>query len=527
MIRRRLLTVALVALLVIPGLSMAAVVGSPDLSATIPENSIAPGEETTLDVVLLNEGDLESGSATNPSLNSEVTTARGVTARLNDGGAPLDVKTSQRAVGNVPEGTSPPITFRVVVDEDAESGTYQLPVRVAYSHDEYISENDGTRDRSSEVETFRVPVTIEDRARFDVVDVESNTSVASSGTVSITVENNGSLTARETTFSLASGSPAITVGGAERSSRSAGTIEPGERTTLEFSVGASGDADTSAYPLTLSAEYEERNGQRHSTSGSTVSVTPDPEQSFAVSELTSDLAVGDDGELSGVVTNTGTRPVEGVVLTWASEQRNVNPTETEYAVGRLEPGESADFEFNVEVSDAARSGPRQFSFVTEYENDQGDERTSEPLTVQQSIGPQEDEFDVAVTNANVSAGESATIELTLANADDETLTDVSAKLFADSPISADDDEEYVQSLEPGESTTLVFGISAGGGALEKQYPLSMDFQYDEPDGDTVTSDTYRVPVQVTRSDGGGFPLALAGGVGLLVLVGIGAFMRFR
>lgn len=521
------LTIALVVLLVVPGFTMAAVTGSPGLSAYLSDGNVAPGETTALDVVLLNEGEVDSGSATNPALASEVTTARGVSVLLKDDGAPFDVKTSRQAVGNVPEGTSPPISFQVVVPEGAEPGTYRLPVNVAYTYTDYISDGDTNRDQNSVERTFRVRVTVEERAQFDVVDVESDASVGSSGTVSVTVQNNGSIPAREATLSLTSSSPALTFGGTETGSRSAGTIEPGERRTLNYSVTASGDADATSYPLTLTADYKDEDGQQFTTSGTTLGITPDPEQSFAVGEVTSNLQVGDDGQLSGVVTNTGTRAVDDVVLKWASEQRNVNPTESEYAVGRLEPDESAEFDFDVEVSDAARDGPRQFSLVAEYENDQGNQRSSEPLNLRREIGPESDEFDVETVNANVSAGGSSTIELALTNTADEELADISAKLFADSPISTTDDEAYVQSLDEGESTTLVFGISASGSAIEKQYPLSMDFQYDEPDGDTVTSDTYRVPVQVARSDGGGLPLSLVGGAGVLVLVGIGAFVRFR
>jgi len=470
---------------------------------------------------------VDSGSATNPSLASEVTTAKGVTVALNSGDAPFEVKTSRQPVGNVPEGTSPPVSFRVVVPEDADSGTYRIPVRIAYSYTDYISEGDTNRDQSDVRRTARIPVTVEDRAKFDVVNVSSDVAVGSSGTVSVTVENDGSMTARETDFSLASSSADLTFSGAEAGSRSAGTLEPGEQTTLNFSTTASGDADTTSYPLTLTSEYKDGDGQRYSTDGTSVSLTPESEQTFAVGDVESTLAVGDDGELSGVLTNTGTRTVDDVVLTWASEQQNVNPTETEYAVGTLEAGESAEFDFDVEISDAARSGPRQFSLVAEFENDQGDERSSDSLTVRQDVAGASDEFEVDIVNANLSAGGSSTIELELTNTAGEELTDISAKLFADSPISADDDEEYVQSLEPGESETLVFGISAGASALEKQYPVSMDFQYDEPDGDTVTSDTYRIPVQVTTPDGGGSPLALVGGIVLLVLVGIGAFVRYR
>lgn len=522
------LTLALVVLLLVPGLTMAAVTGSPDLDVYLSDGNVAPGETTTLDVVILNEGEVESGSATNPALASEVTTARGVSVRVNENGAPFDIKTSRKAVGNVPEGASPPISFAVEVPEDADAGTYRIPVKVDYTYYDYISEGDTNRDDNTVSETYDVRVTVEERAQFDVVDVESDAAVGSDGTMSVTVENTGSIPARETTLSMTSSTRDVTFDGAETGSRSAGLIEPGERRTVNFSVTASAEADSTAYPLTFTADYKDRDGQQYTTSGTTLNVTPDPEQSFAVGEVSSTLRVGDDGELSGVLTNTGSRAVDDVVLTWASEQQNVNPTESEYAVGTLEPGESTEFDFNVEVSDAARDGPRQFSLVAEYENDQGNQRTSDSLTVQQQVAPESDEFDVAIDSANVSAGSSSNIELTLTNTAGEELSDISAKLFADSPISTSDDEAYVQSLDDGESTTVVFTISAGGSAIEKQYPLSMDFQYDESDGDTVTSDTYQIPVQVTHSDGdGGLPLGLVGGAGVLVLVGIGAFMRFR
>ena len=525
--KRTCLSIAIVVLLLAPGLSMAAVTGSPQLSAYVTDSSVVPGERTTLDVVLLNEGEVDSGSAANPSLNSQVTTARGVTVNLGSGGAPFDVKTTRQAVGSLPEGRSSPISFQIVVPEDAESGRYQVPVRVRYTYTSYLSEGDGAVDQSSEARTFYVPVTVEKRADFDVVDVRSNVSVGSSGTVAVTVRNNGSMTARDTRLSLTSASKDVTFGGAQSGSKSAGVVEPGERRTVYYSVNAADSADTTPYPFTLSAEYRDRDGQQYSTDGTTVSVTPGPEQSFAVGGVSSTLRVGDDGQLSGRLTNTGDRRVNDVVLAWSSEQRNVNPTETEYAVGDLKPGESASFDFDVEVSDAARSGPRQFSLVANYDDSEGVQQQSDPLDVRQQIAPARDEFDVEIVNATVTAGSSARIEIRLTNAVDETLTDVSAKLFADAPISTSDDQAYVSSLEPGASETLTFAISAGGGALEKPYPLSMDFQYDEPDGDTVTSDTYRVPVQVTHQSGGGLPLATIGGAGLLVLVGLAAFVRFR
>jgi hypothetical protein len=57
----------------------------------------------------------------------------------------------------------------------------------------------------------------------------------------------------------------------------------------------------------------------------------------------------------------------------------------------------------------------------------------------------------------------------------------------------------------------------------------MDFQYDEPDGDTKLSSGYTVGVEVTEpetDDGGGPPLVLVAVAGVVVLLAAGAYLRY-
>ena len=100
-------------------------------------------------------------------------------------------------------------------------------------------------------------------------------------------------------------------------------------------------------------------------------------------------------------------------------------------------------------------------------------------------------------------------------------------MFADSPISVEDDEAFIAGLEPGESETVAFSLGAGGNALAKDYPVSIDFQYDESDGDTKLSRTYELPVSVEASGGDrslSLPLV---GAGLLVLAAGGGYLYRR
>ena len=751
---RSLLTLAVVALLATAGVATAAVTGSPDISVYVTDDSVAPGEETTLDVVLVNSGNLESGASRNPALNSEVTTARGTTVTVESGDAPFEVTTGTQAVGTVPEGKTPPISFDISVPKDADPGTYDVPVTVEYEYYSYISESEGSRERESTTETFDVEVTVEDSAQLGVVTVDAGTRVGGTGTVSMTVENVGSATATDTTVSLASPSGDLTFGQSAEATRYVEEWAPGEQRTFEYQMTAARTADTEAYPFTLTADYDLPSGESRSARPVTVPIQPEPEQeftivstnntvpvggagtynvtirndgpdiardasvqltsqnadvtfgqsntasrtvgtweagdertvtfdarasasaqqqayslaasvsfedstgnagaveglttelvpqprriavvstesaapvgdtgeytvtlrndgptplndasvqltsqnadvtfgqsntasqflgswavgeertvtfdptvgqnaeqrdyaltgtvryerpsgaagqqdgislglrptpeqTFAIDDVESSLRVGDDGQLQGQITNTGTESVSSVVVQWTSEQRNVDPVETEYSVGELDANESATFDFDVDISDSARSGPRQFTLQAQYDNDEGQQRTSDPLAVRAPVESESDEFDVAIRSANVTAGESTTVRLEITNTKSNALTDINGKVFADSPISTSDDEAFVSSLDPGESATLTFSISVSGSALDKTYPLSMDFQYDEADGDTETSDTYKIPVEVNRDGGGGdLPLGLIGGAVLLAVVAIGGYIRF-
>jgi hypothetical protein len=638
---RTLLTLAVVALLMASGTALAAVTGSPDFDATFVDDTVTPGEDTTLDVVLVNSGTIDSGSSAQGVQTSEVTTARGTTVKVNDGDAPITVTTNKQAVGSVPEGKTQPISFDVSVADDASSGDYTVPVIVEYKYTSYISEGDGARDEKTTTERIELELEIDDDAAFDVVNVDSGARVDSVGTVAVTVENTGDEPARESSVTLESMNPELTVGSDTSSSRFIDTWEAGEQRTLRYRVGASGDARAEPYQFDLQVDFDDTDGVRKSTSASslgitpapeqtftvestdsavavsdsgtynvtlrndgpvtvsdatvslttqnsaitfgqsestsqfigswepgetrTVSVdasasddaktqnyalsasvsyddpegdagieddislglTPEPEQSFEMSDVESDLQAGDDGTIEASLTNTGDRTVRNVVLDWASTHDNISPKETQYAVGDLEPGESATVSFDADVSDNANSGPRQFDFVANYRNSEGDQRESDTLEIRQSVDGSADEFIVETTNASVDVGGSSTLEVTITNDAGERLTDIEAKLFAESPISVSDDQAYVDSLDQGESATIEFGISASGSAMTKSYPVSVDFQYEEPDGDTPVSDTYRLPISVTNSGGGGSPLTAIIGVALVAALAIGGYFRFR
>lgn len=525
-------------LLVVPTGASADVVGEPDLSATVAENRVVPGEETTLEVTLMNEGNLVSGSFRNPELEDRVTTARGVRVSLDAEDAPLDVKTGERAVGNVPVGVSSPVPFRVVVDEDAEPGRYAMEVTVLYTYTRFIEELEENEPRTDEVAArfeegtsrrFTVYVEVEEHARFEVESVEGDVAVGGSGSVAVAVRNVGSETARDARLSVASENPEFTLGdGANSASTYAGAWEPGENRTFRFRAAVAPDAERRSYALDAVVEFEDADGQRRESDPLVLGVTPLSEATFGVEAVRSSLRVGDEGSIRGTVVNAGETTARNAVVVFETDRSTVEPLETQVSVGDLEPGEGVPFEFGVDVSDAAEAGPRQFSLAVQYRDADGDVLRSDPLDVRVEVGGRQKEFAVEPVRATVRAGGSDRLELRVTNAGDETLTDVSAKLFADAPVSASDDEVFVAELAPGENATVVFGVAVESGAIAKTYPVTLDFQYEDEDGDVRISDAYRVPLAVEESGqgDGGLPVVVTV-VGVALLVAIAGYVGFR
>jgi hypothetical protein len=416
----------------------------------------------------------------------------------------------------VPEGTPP--------------GTYEVPVSLSYSYTRIVSYGGGQTEFSES--SYRgdqtVTVRVVSAPRFEVVDTQSTTQIGDRGEVRMTVENVGSEPARDARVSVASSSDELSFGTeSNRADSYVGRWAPGETKQVTYSLAATEDAIQREYSLTTTVDYTDTDGVRQTSEELVTGVTPLDEQSFSVSSLDSTLRVGQEGTISGTVTNEGPSTVYEPVLAVSGGSRNLDFTETEYALSTLAAGETAEFSFEVDVSDAASTGRQQFTFAVDYQNERGDDRTSSTLRRAVEVAEQRDRFTVEPVDATLEQGGSETVTLRVTNNGAERLTEVSVKTYFTDPLGSSDDEAFVPALDPGESTEIQVAANAGGDALTKQYPVSVDVQYTMPDGDTELSNTHTVAVDVVPGDesGGGLPIPVI--VGAVVVVCIGAVVWRR
>ncbi|XVH31095.1 COG1361 S-layer family protein [Haloferacaceae archaeon DSL9] len=489
---------------------LADVQGEPSLSATLSDDQLTAGNETRLEFTIQNRGEIDETD--DPSLHEEVTTARGVTASLDSGDAPLEVRSGTSAVGTIRNGEAVRVPFRVVVDDDADPGTYEVEIELEYRYTSSASPDGSDYEEETETVTRDVEVTIEEQPRFAVEDVSSDVPVGDSGPVTVELTNTGDADATDASVVIASNNAGVTIAGGEESSAFVGDWEAGESREVTFDARAGEDVNTETYRFTAAVEYTDADGQDARSRDRSFGVPVLAEQTFATENVTADLRVGEEGTLRGTLVNTGETTAENVLLRFETENPNVNVIEPEYGVGTLEAGERAEFAFEPEISDGARAGPRQFSLEADYRTSEGTRRVADPLDLTVPVEQKRSEFAVDGVETTFQVGDDGRLVLDVTNNRNVTLEDISAKLFVESPLSVSDDEAFVSSLEPGETEQLVFGVGVGDGALEKTYPVQIDFQYEDATGTTRLSEQYSVPVAVSGEGGSRLLSFVVGGL---------------
>ncbi|GAB6878304.1 hypothetical protein JCM17823_05780 [Halorubrum gandharaense] len=485
--------------------------GEPDLSLTLAENEVTPGETASLEVAVSNDGNLDTGAQGDRVLN-----ARSVTAEISDG-EPFESASGEVAVGEIPDGTTMDAPLSIDVPSDIEPGEYDVEIDLSYAYTARVSDSSNFQNRRTTTETEEVTVVVPEDARFDVGNVSTDVEPGASGEATVEVKNVGVEDANATRATILGGG-GVTVDGGE-SEVALGNLESGETVAVDLEVAVDDAASDSAKPLDFEFSYDGKNGITREAPAESASLAPADSQSFSVEVVEETLAVGYDGIVRGEVVNDGPRTVDDGVVVMEPMSESLFVEDTRYALPTIESGETAEFAYPTDVSGQADPGDRQVQFTVEYFDDEGTPLEDGPAADRVSINDQVDEFSLE-GNATVEQGGSEEVTLSITNERDETFTDISALLYTDSPLSAPNDEAYVPEIGPGETADLTFEVAAGAGATTELHPIELDFEYDTERGDTELSDAYQHPVQVetaeTDDDDG---VGLLGIVGVFLLLG--------
>ena len=487
--------------------------GEPDLSADLSDNEVASGVTEELEFQISNDGKITTGSG------EGVTDAQSVTVKMDDDG-PFDAQIDEVSIGPVQDGGVSEAVFPVNVPADIEPGEYDVTLEIDYTYAETIG-TDGSVDRTSDSTTRDVTIEVPDEPRFDVTDLSTNAEPGTSGSANIEIENTGTEAANNTQATI-TGSGGVIING-EVAEEHLGDLKPNETTTTSVNVDLDKSTSDGAKPIDFEFSYEDENGILQGGITESASLAPMAEQEFSIQNVAEDLAVGYNGDITGQVHNDGPRTIDDAVLVAEPMSESLFIEDTYYALPEIEPGETADFHFPTDVSGQADSGDRQMQFSVEYTGGDNSPLEDGPHSERVVVDDYQDEF--AIEGDNISVPQDGTEEFTLEITNDRsgTLSNIDAMLYTSGELNTDNDEAFVDKLEPGETAEITFDVSASGQATTETHPIELDFQYDTERGDTTVSDTYQHPIEVENAEdgGGGITGTLFGILGAFTVAGVG------
>jgi hypothetical protein len=118
-------------------------------------------------------------------------------------------------------------------------------------------------------------------------------------------------------------------------------------------------------------------------------------------------------------------------------------------------------------------------------------------------------------------GKKQEIHATYRNIGEDPVRDAVARLSIFKPFSSTDDQAFIGNLEPGNETTVLFRMDVDSDATPKDYGISSEIKYTDVNGDTVISESMKIPVVVKAASSS---LLLPAVIVLIIIVAAGGYM---
>lgn len=132
------------------------------------------------------------------------------------------------------------------------------------------------------------------------------------------------------------------------------------------------------------------------------------------------------------------------------------------------------------------------------------------------------DFVIQNTTAELLAGgKKQAIHATYKNIGEDPVRDAVARLSIFKPFSSTDDQAFIGNLDPGNETTVLFRMDVDSDATPKDYGISSEIKYTDLNGDTVISESMKIPVVVKAASSS---LLLPAVIVLIIIVAAGGYM---
>ncbi|MBC7085045.1 MAG: hypothetical protein H5T43_01560 [Methanomethylovorans sp.] len=242
----------------------------------------------------------------------------------------------------------------------------------------------------------------------------------------------------------------------------------------------------------------------------------------------------------------------GIVAILSSESPYIKVKSGPQEAGSLLSGEQTEkpVKFNIEISKNAPAGvyPLDLQLYYGYQQDVqlgGDDETDLGITNMEvglwySVGRQnqtinikvgnEASFEVVNVTGKLYADEEGLLRVTYKNTGEMTAKDATVRISVDDPFSTTDDQAFLGTLAPGETSDALFRLKVDEMAVAKAYSINSEIKYEDEDGHSRVSDTIKIKTETLPARSFGESLSNYTGffaIIVIVIVVTGAFLIYK
>ncbi|MFH0817946.1 MAG: CARDB domain-containing protein [Candidatus Micrarchaeota archaeon] len=249
---------------------------------------------------------------------------------------------SKLIIDDLGRGAEASINVPILTNFSMPAGLYAVPVSISYQDD-----LGGIQQTTAILGTVQAV-----RGSSDFSVTSSTDSAASPGKrvkMTITVRNDGTLATKSVKTTLSSASSNFVPLGS--SQRLIGDMKPGETASTSYDVGISASATPGYYPIVLSVDYLNRQGDAQATVTKDIGieVIGEPKLSIITSTNPSPVAQGGKYSLGVQISNTGTTGVNSLRVTVESDSFIVLDNSQTAFIGNLKTDDYSQVSYNVLV----------------------------------------------------------------------------------------------------------------------------------------------------------------------------------
>jgi hypothetical protein len=446
------------------------------------ETSVVVGREQTFAVTGLS-GQLRvgwTGTVEGRLVNTGDRPVTDATVVLAAAGTGLRPRSTAVAVGDLGPGEPASFSFTVDVANDTDAGERPLSLRVQYR------DESGDRRTSERIDGS---VTVGAEQTFAVTS-EGRLRAGERGTVTGTVRNTGGTAVSDAVVVFESGGPLST----PDREFAVGDLAPGERAPFEFSVDVDNRTTAGLRQLRYRVRYRDTTGESRRSDALSAQVRVGAAPAFAVRNLESTLQVGEPGTVSGTVVNTGDAAVEGGTLRFAGAP-SLRPRTTERSLGTLAPGDSAAFEFVVDVPNRTAPGERPATFRVRYTDPAGVARESDALRETVDVA-REQTFTLAEVTSTLRVGQRGVVAGRVVNTGPRAVTGATVSVGGAGGLAVETAELTVGDLAPGESAPFSVSATVPNESAAARRTLPVRVRYRGGTGEATVAERLDVGVAV-------------------------------